>query len=121
MIKRAREALRNRCATCAMTTLIFGGAAVGLVIAGLLMAGGAYGLAWTNTEGFCISCHKMRSNPYAEYQDTIHDKEPQRRARHLLGLPRAAPAGADDRTQGRGDLRAVGGGFFGVSGYYRWW
>jgi len=74
MIKRAWEAMRNRCATCALTTLIFGGAVAGLIAAGLLLAGGAYGLAWTNTEGFCISCHEMRSNPYAEYQDTIHDK-----------------------------------------------
>ncbi len=74
MIKQAWERLRNRCATCATTTLIFGGAVAGLVAAGLLLAGGAYGLAWTNTEGFCIGCHEMRSNPYAEYEDTIHDK-----------------------------------------------
>lgn len=74
MIKRTWEALRNRCATCATTTLILGGAVVGLTAAGLLLAGGAYGLAWTNTESFCISCHEMRDNPYAEYQDTIHDK-----------------------------------------------
>ena len=69
MIKRAWEVLRNRCATCALTTLVFGGAVGGLIVAGLLLAGGAYGLAWTNTEGFCISCHEMRSNPYAEYQE----------------------------------------------------
>ena len=74
MIKQLWGRLRNRCATCAFTTLVLGGAVAGLVVAGLLMAGGAYGLAWTNTEGFCIGCHEMRSNPYAEYQDTIHDK-----------------------------------------------
>ena len=74
MIKQAWHALRNRCATCATTTLVVGGVTVGLIAAGLLMAGGAYGLAWTNTEKFCISCHEMRSNPYAEYTDTIHDK-----------------------------------------------
>src|SRR4030067_199909 len=74
MIKQAWQSLQNRCATCAFTTLILGGAVAGLIAAGLLLAGGAYGLAWTNTEGFCIGCHEMRSNPYAEYQDTIHDK-----------------------------------------------
>ena len=27
---------------------------------------------YTNTEDFCISCHVMRDNVYAEYQETIH-------------------------------------------------
>jgi len=40
---------------------------VGLVIAG------AAGLAWTSTEEFCIGCHEMRNNVYAEYKGTIHD------------------------------------------------
>ena len=43
-----------------------------LVGAGL-MVGGAAGLAWTNTEQFCIGCHEMKDNVYAEYKDTIHD------------------------------------------------
>ena len=30
-------------------------------------------LRWTNTEEFCISCHEMRDNVYAEYKGTIHD------------------------------------------------
>jgi cytochrome c-type protein NapC len=29
-------------------------------------------MAWTNTEGFCISCHEMKDNVYREYQQTIH-------------------------------------------------
>ena len=37
------------------------------------MAAGAAGLAWTNTESFCISCHEMRDNVYAEFKGTIHD------------------------------------------------
>jgi len=74
MIKRTWQALRHRCATCATTTLVVAGVLGGLVIAGTLLAGGAYGLAWTNTEQFCIGCHEMRDNVYAEYQDTIHDK-----------------------------------------------
>lgn len=74
IFKRTWEALRHRCATCAWTTLVLGGAFVGLVVTGMLLAAGAAGLAWTNTEGFCISCHEMRDNVYAEFQDTIHDK-----------------------------------------------
>jgi len=36
--------------------------------------GGATGLAWTSTLKFCISCHEMRDNVYAEYKGTLHDK-----------------------------------------------
>jgi len=74
MINQMWRALQSRCATCATTTLVVGGVTVGLIVAGLLLAGGAYGLAWTNTEKFCISCHEMRDNVYAEYKDTIHDR-----------------------------------------------
>lgn len=44
---------------------------IGLSVA--LVVGGAAGLAWTNTEQFCISCHEMRDNVYAEFKGTIHD------------------------------------------------
>ncbi len=44
-----------------------------LVAAGLVLAGAA-GVAWTETEKFCIGCHEMRDNVYAEYQGTIHDR-----------------------------------------------
>ncbi len=51
------------------------GLVVGIfLVALLLVAGGALGLAWTNTEKFCISCHEMRDNVYAEFKDTVHDK-----------------------------------------------
>jgi cytochrome c-type protein NapC len=46
---------------------------LGLLVAGTLMAGGAAGLAWTNTEEFCIGCHEMRDNVYAEFKGSIHD------------------------------------------------
>jgi cytochrome c-type protein NapC len=42
------------------------------VAAGAVFA--VLGLAWTNTETFCIGCHEMRDNVYAEFKDTIHDK-----------------------------------------------
>lgn len=45
-----------------------------LFVAMLLVIGGAAGLAWTSTETFCIGCHEMKSNVYAEYKDTIHDR-----------------------------------------------
>ena len=41
--------------------------------AGLVVATNV-ALEWTNTEAFCISCHEMQDNAYAEYQDTVHDR-----------------------------------------------
>jgi cytochrome c-type protein NapC len=54
--------------------LALGLGVVGLFAAVLLVLGGAAGLAWTSTEQFCIGCHEMRDNVYAEYKDTIHDR-----------------------------------------------
>ena len=54
--------------------LVFGLGVAGLFAAVLLVLGGAAGLAWTSTEKFCIGCHEMRDNVYAEYKDTIHDR-----------------------------------------------
>jgi cytochrome c-type protein NapC len=68
------QGLQQRCATCSRVTLGVGVLVAGLVISGVLMAAGAAGLAWTNTMEFCIGCHEMRDNVYAEYKDTIHDK-----------------------------------------------
>ena len=47
--------------------------AVVIVVIMVVAIAGATGLAWTGTMKFCISCHEMRDNVYAEYQDTIHD------------------------------------------------
>jgi cytochrome c-type protein NapC len=44
-----------------------------VVASAVLVVGGAAGLAMTNTEQFCIGCHEMRDNVYAEYKGTIHD------------------------------------------------
>ncbi len=50
------------------------GAAILAAIAGaLVLAGGQAGLAYTNEEQFCISCHEMRDRVYAEYKGTVHD------------------------------------------------
>jgi cytochrome c-type protein NapC len=45
-----------------------------VLIGAVLVVGGAAGLAWTNTEKFCLGCHEMREFPFAEYKDTIHDR-----------------------------------------------
>ena len=74
MFKQVWEALNRQCTTCTRVRLGVGVALIVLLAAGLLMGAGAAGLAWTNTEKFCISCHEMRDNPYAEFKDTIHDK-----------------------------------------------
>jgi cytochrome c-type protein NapC len=74
ILRRAWEYLTRKCQTCSRVRLGLGVAVVAVLVAGSLMAAGAAGLAWTNTEGFCIGCHEMRDNVYAEFKDTIHDK-----------------------------------------------
>jgi cytochrome c-type protein NapC len=53
--------------------LALGLALVGVFAAIFLVIGGAYGLAVTSTEEFCIGCHEMKANVYAEYKGTVHD------------------------------------------------
>ncbi len=74
MLKAIWAAFRNRYPSKTKATFVLAGFAVVMVgVAGLLMTAGAAGLAWTNTEQFCIGCHEMRDNVYAEYKGTIHD------------------------------------------------
>ena len=74
MIKAWWQGLQQRCATCSRVTLGIGVLLVALLVAGVLMGAGAAGLAWTNTEEFCIGCHEMKNNVYAEFKGTIHDR-----------------------------------------------
>jgi cytochrome c-type protein NapC len=53
--------------------LALGLALVGVFAAMTLVVGGAYGLAVTSTEEFCIGCHEMKNSVYAEYKGTVHD------------------------------------------------
>ena len=56
-------------------TLTLGAVLGGLVVCGVLLAGGAAGLAWTNSEQFCSNmCHEMGNTVAVEFKDTIHDK-----------------------------------------------
>lgn len=48
--------------------IILGGFILGVIFWG----GFNWSLEATNTEPFCISCHEMKDNVYAEYQNTIH-------------------------------------------------
>jgi cytochrome c-type protein NapC len=42
-------------------------------VAGVVLWGGFnWAMELTNTESFCISCHEMKDNLYAEYKKTIH-------------------------------------------------
>lgn len=46
---------------------------LGLMGCGIIFWGGFnWSMELTNTERFCISCHEMRDNVYAEYQNSIH-------------------------------------------------
>lgn len=46
---------------------------LGGFVAGIMFWGGFnWALEATNTESFCISCHEMKDNVYAEYQTTVH-------------------------------------------------
>jgi cytochrome c-type protein NapC len=73
MVMKWWGSLRERCKTCSRVTLGLGVFLGALLIAGVLLTAGAAGLAWTNTEQFCIGCHEMRDNVYAEFKGTIHD------------------------------------------------
>jgi cytochrome c-type protein NapC len=73
MIRKWWQDLKTRCATCSRVTLGAGVLLVALVISFVMLTAGAAGLAWTNTEQFCIGCHEMRENVYAEFKGTIHD------------------------------------------------
>lgn len=55
-------------------TLGVGGIALVLALGALLMWSGSTALHMTNSTEFCISCHEMQANNYAEYAETVHAK-----------------------------------------------
>ena len=60
--------LRSPSTTWSVLGLLAAGAVIGVVFWG----GFNTAMEWTNSEKFCISCHEMRENVYAELQKTIH-------------------------------------------------
>ena len=73
MLKTWWTNLQSRCKTCSRVTLGAGLILVTLLVGAVMLTAGAAGLAWTNTEQFCIGCHEMKDNVYAEFKGTIHD------------------------------------------------
>lgn len=49
-----------------------GGVVAAALVGVFLTVSSSAVMEWTNTEGFCISCHEMRVNVYEEYRETIH-------------------------------------------------
>ena len=68
LLKRYWIVLRRPSVHYSLGTLTLGG-----FIAGIIFWGGFNtALEVTNTEAFCISCHEMEANVYAEMKETIH-------------------------------------------------
>ena len=74
MLKRIWAALSRKCVTCSRVRLGLGIVLATVLFGAVFMVVGAGALAWTNTENFCIGCHEMRDNVYAEFKGTVHDK-----------------------------------------------
>ena len=48
-------------------------ASIAAFFAGIIFWGGFNtAMEWTNREAFCVSCHEMKVNVFAEYRNTIH-------------------------------------------------
>ena len=68
MIKKTWQFLRSPTAKYSVGILLIVG-----FVAGIIFWGGFHTVVEaTNTEEFCISCHEMKDNVYAEYKETIH-------------------------------------------------
>ena len=52
--------------------LATGGLGLAFVLGIVFWGGFNTAMEWTNREAFCISCHEMKDNVYAEYRNTIH-------------------------------------------------
>jgi cytochrome c-type protein NapC len=66
-LKRLWQSLRAPSKYSLLALLVVG------FVGGIVFWGGFHAaLEATNTETFCISCHEMRDNVYAEYKETIH-------------------------------------------------
>ena len=64
--------LWQRISSLSALTLLILGIGTGIILWG----GFNTAMEMTNTMEFCLSCHEMRDNPYAEYKETIHFKNP---------------------------------------------
>ena len=62
------SALRRPAAKWSLLSLLLVGVTSGILFWGAFNTG----MEATNTLEFCIGCHEMRDNVYAEYKETIH-------------------------------------------------
>ena len=69
LLKRAWKLLSTPSSRFSLGALLIAGGIGGVIFWG----GFNTALEVTNTEKFCISCHEMRDNVYAEFKGTIHD------------------------------------------------
>lgn len=67
------ERLRERLGRTSPLKLVIVTALIGVLVGAVGLGGASAALSYTNTEPFCISCHEMKDNVYAEFKDTIHD------------------------------------------------
>ena len=75
MFRQIWQVFRTRYASRRKAIVMVGVLVLAFIFVGAsLVVAGAAGLAWTETEKFCIGCHEMRDNVYAEYKGTIHDR-----------------------------------------------
>jgi cytochrome c-type protein NapC len=56
----------------ALWAMATGGLGIAFVLGIIFWGGFNTAMEWTNREAFCISCHEMKDNVYAEYRNTIH-------------------------------------------------
>ncbi|MEJ1156689.1 NapC/NirT family cytochrome c [Prosthecomicrobium sp. N25] len=68
LLRRTWDFVRRPAATIALGTLLVVGFGAGI----LFWGGFHWALEMTNTEKFCIGCHEMEENVFAEYKQTIH-------------------------------------------------
>jgi cytochrome c-type protein NapC len=60
--------LRRPSAVFSLGALVLGGFVAGIIFWGAFNTA----MEFTNTESFCVSCHEMRDNVFAELKTTIH-------------------------------------------------
>jgi cytochrome c-type protein NapC len=69
LIRRLWTILWSPTGAISLGTLLVGGFFLGI----LFWGGFNWALEITNTEKFCITCHEMEDNVYAEYKGTVHE------------------------------------------------
>lgn len=70
LLRQAWNQLKRPTARWSLGAILVVGFSAGIVFWG----GFNWAMEITNTEAFCVSCHEMKDNVYAEYRGTIHDQ-----------------------------------------------